>query len=221
MDYKTIRNLDVKNAQYNNLFEMSKDGKKIRVIDTNRADHSKNLIKADKGILTCKDGVKKSFSIKTLYRRSWGKALPGTEATAVRVPKKAKELTETQKLRIKVRAEKQTAREERAKRKALKAAFRTKKGKLLSKFNHERLMNEINYTKKKGNEMIQFMDKKIFLRSVISKGNVHLLRIETQSKARTGRFFYNVETEKYVEFNQEVHKTGYGNKNIVWPKLVA
>ncbi len=82
-------------------------------------------------------------------------------------------------------------------------------------------MNEIAYTKKKKNAMIQIEDKKIFMKSVISNGDVHLLRIETKSVARTGRFFYNVKTEKYIAFDEEIHKPGYGDKSIKWPKLVA
>ena len=219
MDYKTIRNLGPGNDQWNHLYEMSKDGKSVREITKKNA--SKNIIKDERAEMKGVEGLKKSFTVKTLYRRSWGKAFPGTEATAIRKPKKDKKPTELQIARAKAKASKLAAKEERTRRRELKAAFKTKKGKLLSKFNHDRLMNEITYCTKKGNNMIQLMDKKIFLKSVISKGDVHLLRIETQSKARTGRFFYNVKTEKYVAYDQEVHKPKYGSKNIKWPKLVA
>ncbi len=191
MEYRTIRNLGPGNDQWNHLYEMSKDGKRVRIIDKDRADHSKNIIKKERGSLKCKDGLEKSFTAKTLYRRSWNKSFPGAEVV-VRVPKKAKQPTEAQRLRAIAKASKLAAKEERAKRRELKAAFKTRKGKLLSKFNHDRLMNEIAYTKKKKNAMIQVEDKKIFLKSVISNGDVHLLRIETKSVARTGRFFYNV-----------------------------
>lgn len=222
MDYKVIKNLDERNAKFNGGTEMAKDGKSLRLVGTTTVCDLKGL---EKGALIAEDGTSKDFSLKTLYRRSWGKALPGSEAIIpvkkTNKPKKAKKLTEDQRLRAKVRAEKLAAKEERAKRKELRAAFKTKKGKLLSKFNHERLMNEITYTKKKGSRMIQIMDKKIFLRSIINNGDVHLLRLESQSKARTGLFFYNIKSEKYMAFDKEIHKTGYGNKNIQWPKLAA
>ncbi len=220
MEYRTIRNLGPGNDQWNHLYEMSKDGSQVRIIDKNRADHSKNIIKNDRGLLKSKDGLEKSFTAKTLYRRSWNKSFPGAEVV-VKKPKKDKVPTEAQRLRAVAKAAKLAAKAERAKRRELKSAFKTKKGKLLSKFNHERLLNEIAYAKKKNHSMIQIYDKKIFLKSVISKGDVHLLRIEVQSAARTGRFFYNIKTEKYVAFNEEIHKPGYGDKSIKWPKLTA
>ncbi len=220
MEYRTIRNLGPGNDQWNHLYEMSKDGKRVRIIDKDRADHSKNIIKKERGSLKCKDGLEKSFTAKTLYRRSWNKPFPGAEVV-VRKPKKDKVPTEAQRLRAIAKASKMAAKAERTRRRELKAAFKTRKGKLLSNFNHDRLVNEIEYCSKKGHKMIQIYDKKIFMKSVISKGDVHLLRLEVQSVARTGRFFYNIKTEKYVAFNEEIHKPGYGDKSIKWPKLVA
>ncbi len=221
MEYRSIRNLGAGNEKYNHRMEMAKDGKSLRMVSEGTVCELKGL---EKGTLIAEDGDSKDFSLKTLYRRSWGKAFPGTEATAKRKPKaskpKIKPLTDAQKLRAKNKAEKLADKEARARRRELKASFRVKKGQLLSKYNHTRLMTEVNESKEAGNKYIQVYDKKIFVRSIISKGDVHLLSIETQSVTRTGRFFYNLATKNYVAYDAKIHKNGYGDKNIVWPELV-
>jgi hypothetical protein len=47
--------------------------------------------------------------------------------------------------------------------------------------------------------------------------NLVLIRIEGPADWRADRFFYNPDTEKYLRFDEPVHKPGYGNAAVIWP----
>ncbi len=213
MEYKVIKHLGPNNEQWNNLYEMSKDSKIVRKI-SNKKELS---FKEEKAELTSKNKEKKLFTRRTLYRRSWNKPLPGEEAKP-RSKKSKKQISETQKLRAQIKAEKEAIKKERARRREIKAAHRVKKGALLSKVHHDLFVDEVNDRKRKS-KCIQIFNKKIFLRNIINKGDVHLIRLESRSEARTGRFFYNIKSKKYLRFNEKVHKPAYGNDAIIWPTL--
>lgn len=48
---------------------------------------------------------------------------------------------------------------------------------------------------------------------------VILIRIFGPQNWREGRFFYNPNTEQYVAYDSEQHKSGYGADSIVWPVM--
>jgi hypothetical protein len=47
--------------------------------------------------------------------------------------------------------------------------------------------------------------------------NLVLLRVDGPNNWRSERWFYNPDTEKYLQFDEPVHKPGYGNAAVIWP----
>jgi len=207
MKYKVIKNMSYGTmVNYNGIFEMSQDGRSIRKIGSN------SQIKFNpEGSVTLRldDSSTRDFGIKTLYRFSWHKPLPyEVEGAAV---KKRKTSAEKEAL-AKIKAE-------RAKRREIRSALKVKKGSLVSKINRERLAHTMKRTKKLGNAVFEITDKRVFIRTLLAEGPVILLRQETQSLRRTGLFFLNVDNGNFVRFDAKIHKPGYGDKSIIWPKL--
>ena len=227
MEYKIIKGINQK--EFSGLYEMSKDGLIIRIINDKK---SINVIQNPKALLTSKEGVERLFGLRTMYRFSWHAPLPyetegGKKATPSPrkiSPKRSqllKEREERSRNRASEKAAKLEIKEEKAKRKALKNSFKIQKGKLISKFNRNRLVAAIEYAESKGNKHIVCEDKKVYIKVLLKKEDILLLRIESSSAKRTGYFFYNIENEKHLIFEKEIHKPGYGNDAIIWPKLAA
>ncbi len=233
MEFKVIKAM----KEYSNLYEMSEDGTIIKHIGKGL---DANYIKDGKGVLTSEEGVQKAFGLKTLHWHSWNKALPyepvvvgGPKPKKAPTKKTPKEVTEARlkrnnekmekedrrKARTQKKAVKEEARRIKEKRRDQKMALRVRKGKLMSLAVKNKLLETAKIAEKNGNHFIEFVDRKQHIRTIIKKDNIYLVRIDTQAPSRCGRFFLNMDNDKHVRYDEEIHKKGYGNDNIVWPKL--
>ena len=229
MEYRVIKNLNPGQKSWNHLYEMSKDGKSIRRI----SDKKEVPIELDgKAVLTNERGEVYTFGLKTLYRKSWGKALPDIEKIVIktRKPKEAKRpLSKTALLKLerakrkeereRIKAEKEAIKAEKAKRRNLKSSFKLKKGQLITTFALNALKEAEAYANKKGNRFIEFVGKNTYVKVILRKNGLWLIRVDGKSEARNGYWFLNPDTGKYTKFIEEIHKKGYGNEMIEWPSL--
>jgi hypothetical protein len=70
---------------------------------------------------------------------------------------------------------------------------------------------------KKVTNIFEFENKHYIIRVLKSKNNIVLFRLETKNN-KDGYYFVNLDDNKITPFNPELHKKGYGNDNINWPK---
>lgn len=199
MNFKPVRNL--KEKEYNNLYEVSEDGSCVREIST-----QENVEISDNKVLL--ESEDKSFSreygIRTLYRYSWSRALEMS--------------TNKETIQKVVSMNKKDSTVPRRRKNA--SIFKAAKGKLLSPYIFNHLNKEWQLATSNGNSHIGYADKSINLYTVLKgEDKTLLIRVESQKSSQIGLWFVNLETEKHEKFIPEVHKKGYGNKSIVWPNL--
>jgi hypothetical protein len=178
------------------LIQNKKDGSIVTIDKT----YSRAELKGDDGTST------KSFGLKTLYWKSWGKPLESSDPELSPTPKGKK------------------ASKDKKEKKSKKISLKAKKSELISSFALRDLQQTILKRKSNGNSprgAIIYDGKTSECRILLShpeeSSKIILVSVETQAPSKEGYWFLDSETGSHLKFEKEVHKKGYGDNNIVWP----
>jgi hypothetical protein len=200
--YKVIKYLEKKDAIFNNLYALSQDGKNLKVLSSGEV-----VPVQERMVLKSLTAELKEFGLKTLYRKSWFAALPGTEKTSkrVKVVKEPKEkIPKAQKVKKRT--------------KGLITATSKQLVSLLAHQQLEELVHQRIKLESTASNQEVFDGKTTFIRIVLHNVELNqlLVRIDCQNW-RNGWWFYDLKTKQYKSFDKKVDKKGYGNENIIWP----